>query len=121
MMFFICRSCYRGQRYCNDACRKKARREQLRQANRRYQRSSEARLDHRDRQRDYRQRRSGRVTDQSSSGKPGCGRITRTLVAESKPPTREKPDDLSRRERFHRIFCMLCGRWGQFIDVFHRE
>ena len=64
-MFFICLSCYRGQTYCSGECRQKSRREQLRQANRRYQRSWEARLDHRDRQREYR-RRCNRVTDQSS-------------------------------------------------------
>ncbi len=55
-IFYICRSCYRGQAYCGDRCRQKARREQLRRATQRYQQSEEARLDHRDRQRDYRER-----------------------------------------------------------------
>jgi hypothetical protein len=121
VMFFICRSCYRGQAYCNAIGRKRTRREQLRQANRRYQQTTEARLDHRDRQRDYRQRRFGRVTDQSS--KDGCswGRISEPLVTELKSPVEEMPDDLSKQERFRRIFCIICGRWGRFIDFFRRE
>lgn len=123
-MFFICHSCYRGQAYCRDECRQKTRREQVRQANRRYQRSTEARLDHRDRQRDYRQRRFRRVTDQSSTNGCGWGRISPPLVKESESPTTEKPDDLSQRtwrERFRRIFCIICGRWGHFIDVFRQR
>jgi hypothetical protein len=55
-LFFICRSCDRGQRYCNDWCRLTAWCEQRRQANRRHQRSPEGRADHRGRQRAYRKR-----------------------------------------------------------------
>jgi len=65
--FWLCRHCDRGQCYCSPACRQQARREQRRRANRRYQHSYEARLDHRDRQRAYRERRAQRrVTGQSS-------------------------------------------------------
>lgn len=39
VLFFICRSCYRGQRYCSGPCRQTARREQRRAANRRHQHS----------------------------------------------------------------------------------
>jgi len=56
-VFWICRSCYRGQGYCRRSCRRVQRRRQLRAANRRHQRSPEGRLDHRDRQRAYRRRR----------------------------------------------------------------
>ena len=63
--FWICRSCDRGHRYCSPLCRQRNRRRQLREANRRYQRSTEGRLDHRDRQRAYRERqRRACVTDQ---------------------------------------------------------
>jgi len=120
-MFFICLSCYRGQTYCSADCRQKARREQLRQANRRYQRSLEARLDHRDRQREYRRRHFRRVTDQSSPTPSSCGRIGRALALISTPPASEESDDLRQRSRqagFHRIFCIVCGRWGQFIEIF---
>ena len=39
--FAMCRSCFRGHAYCCDECRRKARREQCRRANKKY-------LDHRD-------------------------------------------------------------------------
>lgn len=119
-MFFICLSCYRGQTYCSQSCRQKSRQEQLRQANRRYQRSWEARLDHRDRQRAYRLRRC-RVTDQSSLAPDSCGRMDPELVPVSTRPAFSKSDDLRQRRRqqgFHRLFCIFCGRWGQFIEIF---
>lgn len=69
-LFFICRSCDRGQRYCSVWCRFWAWREQRRQANRRHQRSRDGRADHRDRQRAYRkrcaQRRWGALGGQSA-------------------------------------------------------
>jgi hypothetical protein len=120
-MFFICRSCYRGQTYCSRPCQQKSRREQLRLANRRYQRSLEARLDHRDRQREYRRRCSGRVTDQSSLAPDSSSRIGRVLAGLSLPPAPEESDDpgqRTRQERFQRMFCIVCGRWGQFIEIF---
>ncbi len=63
--FFLCTHCDRGHRYCSPACSARARREQRRRANQRHQRSPEGRLDHRDRQRDYRRRCQdrSRVTD----------------------------------------------------------
>ena len=49
-MFYICRSCYRGQVYCGDECRRRRRRQQRRRANRRYQQDPEIRGDHCQRQ-----------------------------------------------------------------------
>jgi len=66
-VFWICRHCDRGQRYCSPTCRAQARLQQRRDANCRHQRSPEGRLDHRDRQREYRRRHAQtRVTDQGS-------------------------------------------------------
>jgi len=67
-VFFLCSHCDRGHRYCSLACRDQARLRQRRCANRRQQQSPEGRLDHRDRQREYRKRRAqgarqARVTD----------------------------------------------------------
>lgn len=122
-MFFICLSCYRGQTYCSQPCRQKSRREQLRQANRRYQQSLEGRLDHRDRQRQYRRRRCGRVTDQSSLAPYSCRRISRARLGESTPPAAQESPMFrsSRLESFHRLVCKVCGRWGQFVEVFRRR
>jgi len=123
-MFFLCLSCYRGQTYCSQPCREKSRREQLRQANRRYQRSWEARLDHRDRQRQYRRRRCGRVTDQSSLAPYSCRRMARAPAPAAAPPASEDSMDhgqRTRQEHFQRLFCIVCGRWGQFIEIFRRR
>ena len=56
-VFWICRHCDRGHRYCGERCRRKARRQQQ---------SREGQLDHRDRQRAYRERCRRRVTDHTS-------------------------------------------------------
>ena len=67
-VFWICRYCDRGHQYCGERCRRKARRQQRRAANRRHQQSREGRLDHRDRQRAYRERHSlRRVTDHTAA------------------------------------------------------
>ena len=118
-VFWICTHCDRGQCYCSPACRTEARRRQHRAANRRYQQSLEGRLDHRDRQQQYRERRCRpRVTDQSSlsviSPAPfGCGEtITPSVVVPlpSGPPERlEKRTDLW-------LHCSICGRPGRFVD-----
>jgi hypothetical protein len=119
-MFFICRPCYRGQAYCDDECRRRSRREQLRQANRRYQQDPEVRQDQCERMREYRERvREGRVIDQSSIIECGSGSIGGPLVeTEPESPTVEKPDDPPKPswpERFSGVFCIICGRMGRFV------
>lgn len=75
-IFFICSRCDRGHCYCSQECRRQARLNQRRCANRRHQRSGEGRLDHRARQRSYRRRRRAalaRATDLSSFSIPSPG------------------------------------------------
>ena len=105
-VFYVCRSCDRGQRYCSERCRDKARREQRRAANRRHQRSEEGRLDHRDRQREYRQRLVLlRVTDQGSDDRAWSS----TLAALSPPPAEPAGGE---------AICCVCGRRGTLVDPF---
>lgn len=105
-VFYLCRSCDRGQRYCSDRCREKSRREQRRAANRRHQESLEGRLDHRDRQREYRTRQALLcVTDQRS----GAEAVFFTLPVPSWPSLDSSGDE---------VFCRICGRTGTFIDPF---
>lgn len=120
MVFYLCRQCDRGQRYCSSRCREKARRLQRHEANRRHQQSPEGRLDHRDRQRAYRQRLRARVTDQSSL--PASPRVNLTvrpvrqpLEATSTPVLRPWPGP----EVFSGgVVCQICGRRGRWIDPF---
>ena len=115
LVFYICSSCYRRQVYCGDRCRRKARRQQRRAANRRNQQTREGRLDHRDRQRAYRERLRG-VTDHTS---PGNGRSVK-IVEPVRETGRSTPlaEELQDRPRFERLqsairpVCILCGRGG---------
>jgi hypothetical protein len=105
-VFYVCRLCDRGQRYCSERCRDKSRREQRRAANRRHQRSPEGRLDHRDRQREYRRRLvARRVTDQGSGGH-SCAPTLALLTVAAVQPLGSEP------------ICCVCGRQGTLIDPF---
>ena len=110
-VFWICQHCDRGHRYCSPECRDPARRQQLRLANRRHQRSPEGRLDHRDRQCEYRERcAQARVTDQGSptitSGAPlRCGKAKASASVAFVPGQRS-------------FGCVICGRTSRFVDPF---
>ena len=119
-VFHICRSCYRGQAYCGDTCRKPAKVQQHRKANKKYQDSWAGRLDHRDRQEAYRKRCYLRfVTDVASPRPDRSGSI-----AKPEPEAKTKPREVReirvwdprgpfpRRRALIRIVCRLCGRAG---------
>ena len=117
VMFYICKSCYRGQAYCGDGCRGRMRREQKRRAKRRHQQSREGRLDHRDRQRAYRERcRLRRVTDHTSAGSGRSGNIGATWTETGMSTSlAEMFQDRLRLERLQtaiRPVCIVCGRVG---------
>ena len=117
VMFYICRSCYRGQVYCGDGCRHRMRREQRRRANRRYQRDPEVREDHCQRQREYRERcRLGRVTDHTSAGRGRSDKVKEPWTETGmSTPLSEVVDGRPRFERLQaalRPVCIVCGRVG---------
>jgi hypothetical protein len=124
-VFWICTHCDHGQRYCSLACRTEARHRQHRAANRRYQQSPEGRLDHRDRQQQYRvrrvpRRRRPRVTDQSSlsviSPAPSeCGETITTPVVVA---LRVQSAGLLEKRAGLWLRCSICGRPGRFVDPF---
>jgi hypothetical protein len=109
-VFFICLPCYRGQRYCSERCRAKARRAQRREANRRYQESERGLERHRERQRAYRRRR---VTDQGSSATPPAMRMD--AQAPEQAPAREARGEPVIADV---LVCQCCGRMGRRIDPF---
>jgi hypothetical protein len=109
-VFYVCLPCYRGQRYCSDRCRIKARRAQRREANRRYQGSEHGLERHRERQRAYRRRR---VTDQGSSPTPPAARMDEPAL--SPTPAREVNGGPAKVDV---LVCQCCGRMGRRIDPF---
>lgn len=124
-IFYLCRRCDRGQRYCSSHCRQKALRLQRRQANRRHQQTPEGREDHRDRQRDYRQRQRSRVTDKSSQPLLASASLAERAVINDWP-TSPAPNfrRISSRPPQHGwVVCQICGRRGRWVDPFpqHRR
>lgn len=133
-LFWICRRCDRGQQYCSDRCRYKGRRCQRRQANRRHQQSPEGRLDHRDRQRVWRQHRKARVTDQPSPSRFPCASVARPDQTPCNSGPAEALNDPLRNAGFRwnipissylqsiisapMPVCIICGCLGRFINPF---
>lgn len=120
-IFYLCRSCFRGQRYCSTECRAYARRLQHRVASARYQRSPDGRRSHRDWQNAYRQRRRARsspilVTDPSSiSSATGASCGSDDASRPVQLPTRRLPK--ARRPRSYRLpppglRCQVCRHLG---------
>ena len=115
VVFWICRHCDRGHRYCGERCRQKTQRQQGRDANRRHQQSPEGKLDHRDRQRVYRaKRRLRRVTDHTSARRPRSVNIKETWTkTRRRPPFGEEFQPRRRLKRSQtaiRAVCIVCGR-----------
>ena len=122
-VFYICRSCYRGQVYCGEGRRRRMRRDQRRRANRRYEQDPEVRGDHCQRQRAYRERRRlGRVTDQPSAGGCRSGSIGAPLpetgMSRSMAEVFHDRPRFQRRQAAIRIVCIRCGRGSGVIDAF---
>ena len=119
-IFYICAHCYRGQAYCAPSCRARNRLRLHREANARYQRSEAGRLDHRDRQSTYRERRRRNaapvgVTDLSSlpsDSAPSCGHDSPAPLT----PTPAAVRTLRRRPPLAGarppLRCAVCGRPG---------
>jgi hypothetical protein len=73
MIFFVCSKCFRGQKYCSLPCKKIGYRLTQKNANRKHAASSEAKLDNRDRNREYRKRKKpikNIVTENTSNQSP---------------------------------------------------
>lgn len=114
--FFICSHCYRGQCYCGAPCRARARVLQHRVANARYQRSQAGRLDHLDREREFRQRcrATARVTDQSSLTPDSASLCGHETCSPLPPPAAAAPRAPCSADRPVRPpwRCSVCGRHG---------
>jgi hypothetical protein len=113
-IFWICRRCDHGQRYCSEHCRIKARRAQRRAANLRHRKTLEGKLDQRDRQRAYRRRRAAlSVMDQGSLVPSDTGSII--------PPVFRLPVFAANSGKHHEpgvSYCFVCGRPGRFVNPF---
>lgn len=115
-LFFVCRSCDRGQQYCSEACREPARQAQQRAARRRHQQSPEGSADHRDHQRALRERER-LVMDQASEGHAEPEMLTAVgLAVSNEPDAKETNGELLFFFNPLEPCCRFCGRESVYLD-----
>lgn len=129
-LFFLCLECDRDQSYCSSHCRRGARLERHRKANRKYQGSRKGRLAHSARQRKYRRRQEERKESHQEDSKRN--KVTDT----GSPPVDSSPSSESQAERVvaprsspglrtgsggqprpPEPRCAVCGRAGRVADA----
>jgi hypothetical protein len=103
---YVCSHCDRGQRYCSETCRARARRATLRAAGARYQRTLRGRANHARRQSEYRRRRAAakKVTHH------GCRRLQAS--GSVVPCAREQAVQVVQRLQApggEQLRCFVCG------------
>lgn len=86
----ICTACDRGNRYCAGPCARVRRRESVRRAGRRYQRTRHGAHRHAARQRRWRERQEQIVTHQGSAAQ-GAQRTIGAIATAEVPPARHAP------------------------------
>lgn len=118
--FFVCQSCWRGQRYCSEECREPAQREARQGAQRRYRRTEKGKKTHREAEKRRRvglAKKNERIVGDGGSS-PQCG--CTTLL------TSPGGDD-ERRQEWHANAsrpmgrCQFCGAWGIIVARFPRR
>jgi hypothetical protein len=97
-LFFVCKHCDRGQRYCSEGCRNEGRRKSRSEASSRYQRSESGRIRHLLRQRAYRHKRSK-------------ASVTHQGYQQSIPPIHQAPSATPKC-----AFCHVENRWTDPFD-----
>jgi hypothetical protein len=112
-VFYLCRRCDRGDRYCSRPCAHRARHAARQAAGRRYQHSRRGRLHHAARQARYRGRHQ-KVTHPTSHGPATSGIVT--------PPSPPEPDGEEAADAepvtvapVRGLRCARCGRRGRFV------
>ena len=104
--FGLCRCCYRGQRYCCDQCRKRARRKASRLAQQRYRQTEKGRKAHREAENRRRQKKNG--SNQKNMDDQGS--------------TSSHPHAILLVQQLNRVnCCQCCGVFGIPVKDFPRR
>lgn len=103
LIFYLCRSCWRGQAYCGDPCRLAARGEKHREAQHRYRQTEKGREAHRKAERRRRMKKSKKTVDDQGSTVHACD--------DSVPSNRSGKE----------IRCHFCGSYGVVVKDFPRR
>ena len=126
--FLVCSSCYRGHRYCSDACALAGRTESVKRARLKYARSDEAKARHRKRARTYYRQKLRRkiLPDQTSKVPSRGGKQILEAPSSRRRTSREKhahglADADVQTSRYVRTAdelaakCEWCGRVGKRV------
>ena len=113
LIFYVCRSCWRGQRYCCGVCRLAAKRKSHREAQRRYRQSAKGKKAHREaenRRRHGLSQKNQKNMDDASSTPPlrWCMQLFKSF----------------RKRLFSepsRLRCHFCSAAGLLVDKFPRR
>jgi hypothetical protein len=119
-VFFLCRRCDRGDRYCSRVCAHRARHATLRAAGRRYQQGRHGRAQHAARQARYRGRQAAReqVTQQTSHAARPCGMVTvPAVLTVTRTVEQEESADAEASDPRQPVSlcCARCGRPGRLV------
>lgn len=116
--FYICKSCYRGQRYCSRECSRISRFFKCKSYRKRHRQSLEGRLDHRDAERN-RRRCQKAVVDQTYGVNLKYVRIfsLMRLVAAF-----VAINDVGRKDFSNeKLCCCICGKAENYVRFFNSE
>lgn len=118
--FYVCQSCWRGQRFCSKECRQAARREAGQAAQRRYRSTEKGKEAHRwaeKRRRCGLTKKNTRIVDYKSST-PQCGCTT---LEPSPGGSDEGRQEWGENASVKVGRCHFCGAWGIIVDCFPRR
>ncbi len=108
-LFYQCRGCYRGHKYCSDQCRKTAQRQSHRQAQRQYRQTEKGRAAHRKAER---RRRLGKSRKKIRSEKTMADEGTTTALSQT---------TLCSTVSNQTPHCRFCGVRGTVVSHFPRR
>lgn len=118
-LFYLCSSCFTGQRYCSPQCRRKARQRSVVAARQRYARSDKGHETNRARQERLREARRQKIPPQEKSvtdqGSP-VRAISDTHHATSQGSPERTPVNSPLSSTLH---CRCCGFPSQFVMPLH--
>lgn len=102
-IFYVCRSCWRGQVYCGDICRRIAQQKAHREAERRYRQTEKGREAHRQGEKRRRIRKNEKtVDDEGTTPQLACDNM---------------PTNVPGKE----VKCHFCGSYGGVVKHFPRR
>lgn len=119
--FYVCQSCWRGQHYCSKECRGAARREARHATQRRYRRTENGKMVHREAEKRRRvglTKQKKRIVDYTGST-PQCSDAT---MQPSSPGGRDERRSEEEGNAVITLYrCHFCGCGGVVVDRFPRR